>query len=39
MELKNEPVEFETSGRKNLETIAICDAAQRSVESGERIRF
>ncbi|MBM3241166.1 Gfo/Idh/MocA family oxidoreductase [Candidatus Poribacteria bacterium] len=32
-------IEPETSGRKNLATIAICDAAQRSAESGEKLRF
>jgi len=32
-------IEPETSGRNNLPTIEICDAAQRSDESGEMIRF
>ena len=32
-------IEPETSGRNNLETIEICDAAQRSAENGEVIRF
>ena len=32
-------IEPEISGRRNLETINICDAAQRSSESGEKVRF
>ena len=32
-------IEPETSGRNNLTTMKICDAAQRSAESGERIQF
>ena len=32
-------IEPETSGRNNLPTIEICDAAQRSAESGEKIKF
>jgi hypothetical protein len=32
-------IEPETSGRNNLPTIEICDAAQRSADSGEVIRL